>query len=183
MEGLQCADGVPMLKIVGSVLIILSGVGIAWSIRDELAEHIRLLYEVRKLLLDISYAASSTRQPVEILLGCFIDMKDERLHIICKEIAERLIEKKEGAGEEVWRSVFRDHQKNLRLTREESEVIESAGSAFFGKSMEENRKYLALVLERLDYLIETARGEQKEKQKVYGTISVVCGVMVVILLV
>lgn len=172
-----------MLKLIGSMLIITASVGIAWSIRRELTEHLSLLYEVRKLFVDISYAAFESRQPVEILLGCFVRTGDDRLNDICKKIAECLIEKKEGAGEEVWKKVFREHRKILHLTNEEMEVIESAGSAFFGNSMEENRKHLTLLLERLDYLIEMARGEQREKQRVYGTVSVVCGLMMVILLV
>ena len=39
--------------------------------------------------------------------------------------------------------------------------------ALFLESVEENKKHLALALERLDFLIEAARGEQKEKQKEY----------------
>lgn len=172
-----------MLKMMGSMLIIIASIGIAWSMRCELAGHLRLLYELRKLFVDVSYAAFESRQPVEILLGCFIRTRDDRLNATCKEIAERLIEKKEGAGEDVWRNVFLEQQKILQLNDEEMEVVASAGSSFFGKSIEENRKHLTLLLERLDFLIESARGEQKEKQKVYGTISVVCGLMVVILLI
>lgn len=172
-----------MLKLIGSMLVITASVGIAWSIRRELTEHLRLLYEVRKLFVDISYAALESRQPVEILLGCFVRTGDERLNVICKEIAESLIEKKEGAGEDAWRKVFEKYRKILHLTNEEMEIIEGAGSAFFGNSMEENKKHLTLLLERLDYLIEMARGEQREKQRVYGTVSVVCGLMMVILLV
>lgn len=172
-----------MLKVTGSIIIIMASIGIAQTIRKELVEHLRLLYELRKLLVDIAYAAVESMQPVEILLGCFILTRDERLNRLCKEIAERLIEKKEGTGEEVWRNVFTDFRQELQLRDEESEVIESAGSAFFGKSVDENRKHLALTIERLDFLIETARGEQKEKQKVYGTVSVLCGLMLVILLV
>ena len=172
-----------MLKVTGSIIIIMASIGIAQTIRKELVEHLRLLYELRKLLVDIAYAAVESMQPVEILLGCFIRTRDERLNRLCKEIAERLIEKKEGTGEEVWRNVFTNFRQELQLRDEESEVIESAGSAFFGKSVDENRKHLALTIERLDFLIETARGEQKEKQKVYGTVSVLCGLMLVILLV
>lgn len=172
-----------MLKAAGSIMIVTASVGIAQALRKELTEHLRLLYGFRKLLVDISYAALESMQPVEILLGCFIRTRDERLNRLCKEIAQRLIEKKEGTGEEVWRSVFLKYRKELQLSDEEAEVLESAGSAFFGKSVDENRKHLALVLERLDFLIETARGEQKEKQKVYGTVSVLCGLMLVILLV
>lgn len=172
-----------MLKLIGSILVVTASAGMAYSIRRDLAEHLKLLYEIRKLLVDISYAAYESMQPVEILLGCFIRTRDERLNRACKEIAERLLEKKEGKGEMVWRSVFAAYRKELGLVAEEAEILEGAGSAFFGKSVEENKKHLALILERLDFLIETARGEQKEKQKVYGTVTVLCGLMLVILLV
>lgn len=172
-----------MLKLVGSLLIVTASVGIAYSIRSELAAHLRLLYEIRKLFVDISYAAYESMQPVEILLGCFLRTKDERLNEICKEIAARLIEKKEGKGEEVWRCVFAEHRRKLQLSVEEAEIVEGAASAFFGKSVAENKKHLSVVLERLDFLIDTARGEQKEKQKVYGTVSILGGVMLVILLI
>lgn len=172
-----------MLKLVGSILIVVAGIGIAYSIRRDLAAHLRLLYEIRKLFVDISCAAYESMQPVEILLGCFLRTRDERLNQICKEIATRLIEKKEGKGEDVWRSVFAEYRGELQLSSEEAEIVEGAGSAFFGKSVSENKKHLSVMLERLDFLIEAARGEQKEKQKVYGTISVLGGVMLVILLI
>ncbi len=172
-----------MLKLVGSVLIVAASVGIAYSIRRDLADHLRLLYEIRKLFVDISYAAYESMQPVEILLGCFLRTRDEWLNEICKEIATRLIEKKEGKGEDVWRAVFLEYRRTLQLSSEEAEIVEGAGSAFFGKSVAENKKHLSVILERLDFLIERARGEQKEKQKVYGTISVLGGVMLVILLI
>lgn len=172
-----------MLKLVGSILIVAASIGMAYSIRRDLADHLRLLYEIRKLFVDISYAAYESMQPVEILLGCFLRTRDERLNKICKEIATRLIEKKEGKGEEVWRLVFAEYRRELQLSSEEAEIVEGAGSAFFGKSVGENKKHLSVVLERLDFLIERARGEQKEKQKVYGTISVLGGVMLVILLI
>lgn len=171
-----------MLKLIGSILIVTAAVGIAGSIRRDLAEHLALLYEVRKLLVDLSCAGCGTLQPVEILLGCFVRTQDERLNAICEEIAEQLMEKREGQGETVWRNAFASGRKELGLNAEEAELIGEAGSAFFGKSMEENRRRLSLTLERLDFLIETARGEQKEKQKVYGTVSVLCGLMLVILL-
>ena len=172
-----------MLKMGGSILVVAASIGIASAFRREIKEHLALLYEIRKLLVDIAYAAFETMQPVEILLGCFIRTRDERLNKLCREIAEQLMEKSEQDGGEVWRSNVFSFYKLLGLKEEEAEVIAGAGSAFFGKSVEENKKHLALALERLDFLIEAARGEQKEKQKVYGTVSVLCGLMLVILLV
>lgn len=61
------------------------------------------------------------------------------------------------------------------------EIFAGAGCAFFGKSMGENEKSLEHYLERLDYVIDQVRGEQKEKQKVYQTVSVMCGLIVILL--
>ena len=47
--------------------------------------------------------------------------------------------------------------------------------------MGENEKSLEHYLERLDYVIGQAREEQKEKQKVYQTVSVMCGLIVILL--
>ena len=65
----------------------------------------------------------------------------------------------------------------------EREVLEHAGRAFFGKNTEENASNLALCLERLDYIIEEKRGEQKEKKRVAQTVSIMGGLMLIILLI
>lgn len=172
-----------MLKLIGSIFIVTAAVGITGSFRRELADHLAVLYELRRLFVDLSCAGNGTLQPVEVLLGCFVRTQDERLNEICAGIAGRLMEKREGQGEEVWRKVFADGRKELGLSAEEGELIENAGSAFFGKSLEENKRRLSLTLEQLDFMIETARREQKEKQRVYGTVSILSGLMLVILLI
>lgn len=171
-----------MLKLFGSLLIMTASVGLAYCIRRDMTEHLGLLYEIRKMLIDISYAASESMQPVEILLGCFICTRDKRLNEACKKIAGVLMEKKEEDGGSVWREVFGASRRELGLNGEEAEILESAGMAFFGKSVEENRKHLSLVMERLDFCIEGIRKEQKEKQRVYQTVSVMCGLLLIILL-
>lgn len=171
-----------MLKLLGSILIITASMGLAVTFYSEIADHVKRLYELRKLFVDISYAAYESMQPVEILLGCFVRTRDETINEICKEIADQLIEKKQGQGDLVWRNVFAAHRKELKLSAEEAEVAEGAGSAFFGKSVEENKKHLAITLERLDALIRETQSGQKEKQRVCGAVSILGGLMVIILL-
>lgn len=171
-----------MLKLLGSLLILTASVGLAYSIKRDMTAHLYLLYEIRKMLIDISYAASESMQPVEILLGCFVRTRDERLNAACGKIAEILMEKQEGDGTKVWRRVFEEYREELGLRGEEAEILEGAGGAFFGKSVEENRKHLSLSMERMDFLIDEIRKGQKEKQKVYQTVSVMCGVLLIILL-
>lgn len=89
--------------------------------------------------------------------------------------------RKEDADRNSGRSGSEAWQKRLGLSLEEKEIFAGAGCAFFGKSMGENEKSLEHYLERLDYVIDQVRGEQKEKQKVYQTVSVMCGLIIILL--
>ena len=172
-----------MLKIMGSILVFAAAAGMAGTYKRELADHLALLYALRKLLVDLSCYGNGTRQPVEVLLGCFVRTPDEQLNEICRKIADCLIEKNEKNGEQVWKRVFEEYRKKLCLTGEESALIGEAGGALFGRSEEENHRRLTLILEQLDDRIKTVRGELGEKQKIYATVSMVMGGMLVILLI
>lgn len=171
------------MRAAGSALILAASVGLAFTLCRELGSHLQLLYELRELFVDLSCAARTSFQSMEILLGGLVKPKDERLCAICLEIAERLTRKEEGTGEQVWKTVFSEYGRRLALSVEEQEIVENAGKAFFGKSMEENDRHVSMLLARLDFQIEAARREQKEKQKVYGAVSVLGGLMLIIILI
>lgn len=171
------------VKITGCIMIVAASLGLAYTIKRELTEHLRLLYEVRSILVSLSCEAVCSMQPVEILLSRFSGTKEEKLKEILKRIRERLLAREDGRGEEVWCEEFERSKKKLGFTEEEIEILKGAGVAFFGKSLEENKKQLSITLERLDFVIEHTREEQKSKQKVYQTVSVMCGFLLIILLI
>ena len=172
-----------MLKLLGCMLILLASLGGAYSISMELKRHLELLYELRSLLSGILWEMNYSMLPLENILLYQVKTADEHLLHICESIGTGLLQKEAGNGGEVWRACFAAHRQELKLTEEESEVIEQAGNAYFGKSMEENQKILSLYLERLDFLIEGERQERREKQKVYQTVCVMSGLVLMILLV
>ena len=152
-----------MLKVLGSMLILLASVGFGFQIQMDLRNHLRLLYDIRKLLLDIVNETAYTMDPMEVVLEHAIHSRNPYLNEICKEMGEGLQKKERGCGQELWQERIEAWQKRL------------------GLSLEENEKSLEHYLERLDYVIDQVRGEQKEKQKVYQTVSVMCGLIVILL--
>ena len=170
-----------MLKVLGSMLILLASIGFGFQIQMDLRNHLRLLYDIRKLLLDIANETAYTMDPMEVVLEHAIHNRNPYLNEICKEMGEGLQKKERGCGQELWQERIEAWQKRLGLSLEEKEIFAGAGCAFFGKSMGENEKSLEHYLERLDYVIDQVRGEQKEKQKVYQTVSVMCGLIIILL--
>lgn len=172
-----------MLKIAGCIMILTASIGLAWNIQAELKQHQNRLLELRSLFTEIFWEMTYSLQPLELVLLYQIETKDECLAGILKEIGERLMKKEAKCGADIWREVFAERRRELGLKAEENELVGEAGRAFFGKSMEENQKVLSLYQDRLDFLIETERNERKEKQKVYQTVCIMSGLILIILLV
>lgn len=169
------------IKLLGSFFVAFASIGFALQIKRDLREHLALLYELRRLFVSISYEEAFSMQPIEQMFLQGKLTKEKRLDAILMAIAGRLMEKQSESGEGVWQEEFEKNKDILGLSEEELDIIKNAGLAFFGKSIEENKRQLNLVLERLDFLVGQTRKEQKEKQKVYQTLSVVCGFMLIIL--
>ena len=170
-----------MLKLAGSSLILIAASGIACRFHMELELQLKTLYQIRRMFVELEQQMKLTLLPMEQILK---EMKgDVRLVEICGQIAEELTLRQGEAPEIIWRDIFRKHGKTLGITKEELQVAAEAGSAFFGKNLEENERKLALYLEQMDFMIETVRAKQKEKQRVYQTVSVLGGVMLIILLI
>ena len=172
-----------MLKLVGSSLILIACIGLAYSIQNELKQHQKRLFELRSLLTKIFWEMNYSMRPVETVLLYQSNTQDECLNEILREIGKRLMEKEAKCGEDIWQDVFGRHRRQLGLSTEEGELIEQAGRAFFGKSVEENQKILSLYQERLDFLMEVEQKERKEKQKVSQTVCIMSGLVLIILLV
>lgn len=152
-----------MLKVLGSMLILLASVGFGFQIQMDLKNHLRLLYDIRKLLFDIANETAYTMDSMEVVLEHAIHSRNPYLNEICKEMGEGLQKKERGCGQELWQERIEAWQKRLGLSLEEKEIFAGAGCAFFGKSMGENEKSLEHYLERLDYVIDQVRGRTKGK--------------------
>ena len=170
------------MKLLGCVLVLLASIGYAWQTGRELKEHVKLLYEIRKLLSDIEAEASYTMAPMEVILTEMAGKYPPVLGNICAKTGSLLRKREMGSGSGIWERVVHDAAGELGLTEEEQELFEEAGNAFFGKSLEENEKNYAHYMERLGYVTNPAREERWEKQKVHQTISIMCGLFVILLL-
>ena len=54
-----------MLKLIGGILVVGSGVGLAVSMIGEIRQHLQRLYEIRQLLLNISGEEALALLPME----------------------------------------------------------------------------------------------------------------------
>ena len=152
-----------MLKLIGGILVAGSGVGLAVNMIAEIRQHLLRLYEIRQLLINISGEAALALLPMEHILNQPTLTNDVVLQKVCGQIADRLAAKKGESGGEIWWDIFWKNRKELGICASELEIIANAGNAFFGRNIKENERMLSIYLERLDFVIEQERKEQREK--------------------
>lgn len=172
-----------MLKLLGTVLIFSGTIGASFWVRQSVEEHMKLLYELRQFLFKLSEDMRYTNQPMAYLLQQKSNSRDERILLLCQELADRLLKGNIVSPQKEWDNIFREKRKEFQLTREEMELISEAGNAFFGKCREENQMYFELLMNRLDFMIEGKRNEQAEKQKVLQTVVLMGGAMLILILI
>ena len=164
-----------MLKLIGGILVAGSGVGLAVNMIAEIRQHLLRLYEIRQLLINISGEAALALLPMEHILNQPTLTNDVVLQKVCGQIADRLAAKKVESGGKIWWDIFWKNRKEVGICASELEIIANAGNA------KENERMLSIYLERLDFVIEQERKDQREKQRVAGAVSVIGGMMLVIL--
>ena len=164
-----------MLKLIGGILVAGSGVGLAVNMIAEIRQHLLRLYEIRQLLINISGEAALALLPMEHILNQPTLTNDVVLQKVCGQIADRLAAKKVESGGKIWWDIFWKNRKELGICASELEIIANAGNAFFGRNIKENERMLSIYLERLDFVIEQERKDQREKQRVAGAVSVIGG--------
>ena len=129
-----------MLKVLGSVLILLASIGFGFQMQTNLKNHLRLLYDIRKLLFDIANETAYTMDSMEVVLGHSVHSRNPYLNEICREMGEGLQKKERGCGQELWQERIEAWQKTLGLTSEEKEIFAGAGCAFSEKAWEKMKK-------------------------------------------
>jgi stage III sporulation protein AB len=171
-----------VLKAVGSALILAASVGFPYRLHRERILHIEQLGEIRSLLLSLEAEETLFRQPMELLLQRQAIPLSRPLREICETMRGELAGKQGKSGEKIWSDVVRENRGDLLLSQEESELFARAGGALFGKSVEENRRQLSYLIGQLEEQIRTRRQEKREKQRVYGTVSLMGGMILILVL-
>jgi stage III sporulation protein AB len=172
-----------MLKIIGCTVTLAAGVGLGYCMRRDMAGHLALLYDIRNLLTAISSDARLTLQPIGCILAARSYTDNKVIGEALIEIAECLAAGEGTSGDVIWKNVFKSRRAELSLTSDESELLENAGSAFFGKSIEDNRRQLDYMIGILEEKIADRRLWQRDKARTCVLLGATGGLMIIFILI
>lgn len=171
-----------MLKLTGSILIAIVSVLYGWKMQQELQEHVRQLVGMKEMFLMLWGEISYTRTPLKEAFLQIASQNKEPFSSFLEKAAEGLEENEESIGS-FWGCLVEKEADSFLLDGEERRILKQAGENFGYLDGQMQLKNLELYIEQTEVLIQKAQGELKDRKKVSGVLSVMCGLFLIILLV
>lgn len=171
-----------MLKVAGSILIITVSVLYGWKMQQELQEHVRQLVGMKEMFLMLWGEISYTRTPLKEAFLQIASQKKEPFSSFLEKAAEGLDENEESVGI-FWSNLVEQEKDRFLLDAEECGLLKRAGQNFGYLDGQMQLKNLELYIEQTEVLIQKAQEELKDRKRVSGVLSVMCGLFLIILLV
>ena len=169
-----------MLKIAGSILILFGAGGYGSCLCNYLKQHLKQLLTFRDIFVQMDSGRECLRLPYSQLLRRTATGKSKLFSEILLQIAEEMEKNREADVGILWTEALEERKKEILLKEEELSLIITLGKniAYEGKST----KVCEIYFMQLEDKIVQAMDEKKEKQKLYGSVSLLGGLFLVILL-
>lgn len=169
-----------MLKLAGILLIVTGAGGFGRYFGFSLKMRLEQLGEFREIFAQMDAGREYLRLPYAQLLRRTAKGKTKMFSEMLCEIADAMEENKEADAGALWKAAFQKRKKELLLNEEEKDLLLALARSL---TLEGNHSQVAkLFFAQLEDAVLKAMEEKKEKQKLYGTVGVLLGVFLAILL-
>ena len=111
------------------------------------------------------------------------NMETQGLKSILLEIARRLALNTYPNGQMVWEEVFTEEKQNLSFDKETFSIVLQAGNGFFGRSREENIRFLNKTIRELEIQQKKLAEKDAKERRVWIPVGMLGAVMLAILFV
>lgn len=169
-----------MLKLAGVLFILTGTAGFGRYLSGYLNTHFSQLVEYREIFTQMDAGRSYLRLPYAQLLRRAAKGKGELLCGVLLEVADEMEKNREADVGALLEAAFEKRKKQIFLNEEEKDLLLSLARSLALEG--EHTQVAKIYFIQLEDKIVKAMGEKKEKQKLYGTVSILGGLFLVILL-
>lgn len=172
----------PITKIIGCILVILSSAGMGLFFSNEMKCRIEDLKELRKLIVllrgDIRYSSTPLPEAISVIArrhkGCF--------EAFFSKVSSRLNELSGVTFSDVWKEAAENELTNTSLNKKDKSQLIHFGDnlGYLDKDMQMNT--LDLYLAQLEDEIQELTKTVKEKAYLYNSLGIMGGIFIAIVM-
>lgn len=175
--------GYSMLKILGSILVMLCSAGLGAAGSMDLKRHCMELRFLKQAVYMLRGEIKYSRAPLPEAFGALSERLPAPLSEFFAHLAEELSRMEGQNLGEVWRQEIGRSLKGGCLKKEEKQKLQNLGESLGYLDLEMQLSTIDLYLEQLDEDMILAKEEIRTKQKLYQGMGIAGGIFLVILLI
>ncbi len=169
------------MKILGIIVVIIASWGYGSGLINRLQQHQNQLFSLQELtglfLGEIQYGKSPLQEACLQIGNRLPSPYSDVLH----NISEELSKKNYQSFEVVWREQFQLRKKEFYLTEQEKAVLLGIGKNLGYLDVDAQIRHLQMYQIEASQMLEQLQKTVKEKKKLYRSVSLMVGAMVILL--
>ncbi|MBO8163145.1 MAG: stage III sporulation protein AB [Brevibacillus sp.] len=171
-----------MVKLIGAALVLFSATMTGWHIGKSYANRSAqlraLLLALQMLETEIVYGSTPLHRAF-VKIGHRVAPEVGRIFLAA---SEQLVRHEGQTTQVCWQTAIEQHWADTALCKQEQDVLLHLGYVLGSSDREDQQKHLKLAVTHLRTLEEEARLEQYKYEKMYRTLGVLGGLLLVILM-
>jgi stage III sporulation protein AB len=168
-----------MLDLIGALLVLFAGTALGFHISAQYADRPKqlrlLLHALQRLETEIAYGLT----PLPEALGRIAAHLTEPLAGLFRTAAEQMGGMQ--STDEAWKAAVEQCWKHTAMKTPEKDVLIQLGQSLGGSDSGDQIKHLQLAMRMLRMEEENAAEDQRKYAKMWKSLGVLCGALVVIL--
>lgn len=169
-----------MLKLIGMILILSGAGGCGASLIRTMNLHLEQLLKVRDIFLKLQSGITYQKLPYPQLLRKTALSTNDLFAEILTEISSEMEKNRQSDAAVLWSEALEKRKEQLFLKEDEKMLLLALAKNLVGES--QNTKACEIYFLQLEDKIMQSVKEKKEKQKLYETVSILCGLFLIVLL-
>ncbi len=165
-----------MLKVIGSVVIVVACTGLGFEKVYEMKLHLRQLEELKRIIIFFRSELYYKRTPFIELFENASKSTEGIFGIWLTNLAKELQKHQAARFQETWRKSIEIDLSSSFMNKTEVNALLQLGASL------NHIESLDLYLEQLELSIQRAREEEQNKRKLYQSMGMLGGIFLVILL-
>lgn len=171
------------IKIMGSLFLLGSAASIGFLKAEELNERVKKLQELKRMMVLLQGELRFHRATLSEAFGNVADRVAEPFQSFLKETAKKLEERDEEGFGSVWSKKSKELLHTEGLKKEDAHLLELLGSSLGYLDLTMQTETLNLVMIQTEDAITAAKEQQKSKGKLYQTMGITVGALLVLLII
>ncbi len=172
-----------MLKVLGSILVLLCSAGLGAAGSMDLKRHCMELRFLKQAVYMLRGEIKYSKAPLPEAFGSLSKRLPAPLSEFFSHLEEELLRPEGQNLGDVWRKEIERSLKQSTLKKEEKQKLQNLGESLGYLDLEMQLSTMELYLEQLEEDIVLAQEEIRTKQKLYQSMGIAGGIFLVILLI